>query len=85
MKDIIEEVNRTLRGWFGYFKHSVRNVFEKEDRWVRGRLRAIERKRHKLQGRARGQDHQRWPNDYFARLGLISLALARRNASRSPR
>lgn len=84
MKEIIGEVNRTLQGWFGYFKHSVRNVFEKEDRWIRGRLRAVERKRHKLHGRARGRDHQRWPNAYFAHLGLISLALARNEVSRSP-
>jgi RNA-directed DNA polymerase len=82
MKEIIEDVNRTLKGWFEYFKHSVRNVFEKEDQWVRGRLRTMERKRHKLQGRARGRDHQRWPNAYFTHLGLISLALARRNVSR---
>jgi RNA-directed DNA polymerase len=83
-EQIISEVNRTLRGWFEYFKHSVMNVFDKEDRWVRARLRTIERKRHKLQGRARGRDHQRWPNAYFTNLGLISLALARKNASRSP-
>lgn len=84
MKEIIGDVNRTLKGWFEYFKHSVRNAFVKEDQWIRGRLRAVERKRHKLQGRARGKDHQRWPNAYFTRLGLISLALARRRASRSP-
>lgn len=84
MKAIIQDVNRTLKGWFGYFQHSVRNVFERVDKWVRGRLRTIERKRHKLQGRARGRDHQRWTNAYFTHLGLISLALARRNASRSP-
>jgi RNA-directed DNA polymerase len=84
MKQIITDVNRTSRGWFEYFKHSVMNVFDKEDRWVRGRLRTIERKRHKLQGRARGRDHQRWPNAYFTNLGLISLALARKNMSRSP-
>jgi len=83
MQDITAEINRTLRGWFEYFKHSVKNVFEKEDQWIRGRLRAILRKRHKGQGRARGNDHQRWPNAYFADLGLISLALARRQASQS--
>ena len=38
MGDITGEVNRTMRGWFEYFKHSIKNVFEKEDRWVRGRL-----------------------------------------------
>jgi RNA-directed DNA polymerase len=42
MEEITGEVNRTLRGWFEYFKHSVKNVFEREDRWVRGRLRAIQ-------------------------------------------
>ena len=82
MKEIVGEVNLTLRGWFEYFKHSVRYVFTREDQWVRGRLRTIERKRRKLQGRARGTDHHRWPNAYFTRLGLISLALARKNASR---
>jgi len=83
MKVIIAEVNRTLRGWFGYFKHSNKWTFPPLDQWVRGRMRTIERKRHKLQGRARGRDHQRWPNNYFTHLGLISLALAQRNASRS--
>jgi RNA-directed DNA polymerase len=82
MRDIIQEVNRTLRGWFEYFKHSASGVFTIQDRWVRGRLRTIERKRHHLQGRARGRDHQRWPNAYFEQLGLISLALAHNRASR---
>jgi len=83
MADITGEVNRTLRGWFEYFKHSIENVFEKEDGWVRGRLRAILRKRHKGHGRARGNDHQSWPNAYFADLGLFSLAIARAQASQS--
>lgn len=81
MSQIIADVNRTLRGWFEYFQHSVANIFKREDQWIRQRLRTIERRRHKLQGRARGRDHQRWPNAYFANLGLISLALARRQAS----
>lgn len=81
IKQIIAEVNRTLRGWFQYFQHSVRNVFAPEDRWVRQRLRTILRRRHKGQGRARGRDHQRWPNAYFAELGLFSLAIARAEAS----
>ena len=81
MKPIIAEVNRTLRGWFQYFQHSVRNVFASEDRWVRQRLRTMLRRRHQGQGRARGRDHQRWPNAYFAELGLFSLAIAREKAS----
>ena len=39
MKQIIEETNRTLRGWFNYFQHSIENIFERLDRWTRGRLR----------------------------------------------
>ncbi|MCB1127807.1 MAG: group II intron reverse transcriptase/maturase, partial [Verrucomicrobiae bacterium] len=74
---------RTLRGWFEYFKHSRRSTFQPLDKWIRRRLRTILRKRHKRQGRARGRDHQRWPNAYFAELGLISLATARVKASQS--
>ena len=84
MQQIINEVNRSLKGWFEYFKHSTIWTFIRLDKWVRGRLRTINRKRDKKQGRARGKDHQRWPNAYFTRLGLISLALAARNASRPP-
>jgi RNA-directed DNA polymerase len=81
MSEIVEETNRTLRGWFGYFKHSIGNIFPPLDQWVRGRLRTILRKRHKGKGRARGRDHQTWPNAYFAQLGLISLALTRAQAA----
>jgi RNA-directed DNA polymerase len=81
MEQIIEETNRTLRGWINYFKHSIKNVFPNLDKWVRGRLRTILRKRNKGQGRARGKDHQKWPNAYFAELGLISLALTRAKAA----
>jgi RNA-directed DNA polymerase len=81
MRHIIADVNRTLRGWFQYFQHSVVNVFAPQDHWVRQRLRTIMRRRHKGTGRARGRDHQRWPNAYFADLGLFSLAIAREQAS----
>jgi RNA-directed DNA polymerase len=81
MSEIINDVNRSIRGWMGYFKHSIRTTFPNLDGWVRGRLRTIERKRHKGKGRARGRDHQRWPKAYFAELGLISLALIREQAA----
>ncbi len=81
LNQIITDVNRTSRGWFNYFQHSVANVFAREDKWIRQRLRTILRRRHKGQGRARGRDHQRWPNAYFAELGLFSLAIARAEAS----
>jgi RNA-directed DNA polymerase len=85
MEQIIEESNRTLRGWINYFQHSIGNIFPDLDKWVRGRLRTILRKRHKGKGRARGRDHQRWPNTYFAELGLISLALTRAKAANARR
>lgn len=81
MREILEDVNQTLRGWMGYFKHSIANIFPPLDAWVRGRLRTMQRKRHKGKGRARGRDHQRWPNAYFAELGLISMALLRAKAA----
>jgi RNA-directed DNA polymerase len=74
---IIQDINRTMRGWFGYFKHSYRTVFPAVDGWIRGRLRSLLRKRHKRRGKAKGADHQRWPNAYFAQLGFYSLVQAR--------
>jgi RNA-directed DNA polymerase len=65
-----------LRGWFTYFRHCHWSVFRDLDGWIRGRLRSILRKRHKRRGRARGTDHQRWPNAYFDEHGLYSLNAA---------
>jgi RNA-directed DNA polymerase len=82
---IIADVNRTLRGWFEYFKHSHRTVFADQDGWVRMRLRSILRKRSGRRGRGRGRDHQRWPNAYFAERGLFSLKTAHALAAQSSR
>jgi len=73
---IIHDVNRTMRGWFGYFKHSSRNVFPRIDGWIRGRLRSLLRRRLGRRGKGRGTDHQRWPNRYFARRGFYALTEA---------
>lgn len=74
----IADVNRTLTGWFEYFKHSsYKNVYPELDSWVRMRLRSILRRFSKRRGCGRGRDHQRWPNDFFAKRGLYSLAAAR--------
>lgn len=83
LKAICEDLNRTLRGWFGYFKHSKANVFESVDGYTRGRLRSILRKRMAKSGRGRGSDHHRWPNAYFTTMGLFSLKQAHRVACRS--
>jgi RNA-directed DNA polymerase len=88
MACIIADVNRTLRGWFEYFKHSYRPTFRMEDGFIRRRLRSILRKRSRRKGsaRAHGADHTRWTNAYFAMLGLYSLqdahALARQSSRR---
>lgn len=76
LRAIISDINLTLKGWFAYFKHSHKWIFERLDSWIRMRLRSILRKRLSLEGRGRGKDHQRWPNIYFAKLGLFSLKTA---------
>ena len=76
-------INRTLRGWFEYFKHSHRSTFPRLDGWLRMRLRSILRKRQGKRGCGRGSDHQRWPNRFFAALGLYSLQAAHRLACQS--
>ena len=81
---IITDVNRTLRGWFEYFKHSHRITFRPLDSWMRMRLRSILRWRRGGSGRGRGRDHQRWPNAYFADRGLFSLTAAYASARQSP-
>jgi RNA-directed DNA polymerase len=83
LEGIITEVNKRVRGWFEYFKHSHPNTFTSLDRWLRMRLRSILRKRRGGKGRGRGSDHQRWPNAYFAKLGLISMTQARSLAVQS--
>jgi len=77
MQAMIAELNAKLQGWFGYFKHAHTGQLGEIDGWVRGRLRAILRKRRGLEGRGRGVDHQKWPNRYFAALGLYCLLEAK--------
>lgn len=76
LEDNILKINRVTRGWFGYFKHSHWRTFSALDGWIRGRLRAILRKRAHLQGRSRGRDHQRWNNTFFAEHGYFSMYTA---------
>lgn len=80
---IIEDANRTLRGWFEYFKHSHKPTFPMVDKWVRRRLRSILRKRKRLHGISRGHDHFRWPNAFFRVHGLYSLVEAHRTLVQS--
>lgn len=73
---IIDDLNRTLRGWFEYFKHSRSTAFIPIDAWVRMRLRCILRHRLGKRGRGFRLDHQRWPRRFFTAQGLFSLVHA---------
>jgi RNA-directed DNA polymerase len=73
---IVAKLNATLQGWFGYFRHCHWTVYTTLDGWIRGRLRSLLRKRAGRRGRGRGADQQRWPNLYFADLGLFCLQTA---------
>lgn len=81
---IIDDLNPMLRGWFTYFKHAHRYTFQPIDGFIRRRLRAILRKQTKRPGFGRCHaDHRRWPNAYFANLGLFTLYEAHCLASQS--
>ena len=81
---IIADLTATIRGWYGYFKHAYRTTFPGLDGFVRRRLRAILRRQEKRpsMGLCLG-DHRRWPNAYFAKLGLFTMETAHHLASQS--
>jgi RNA-directed DNA polymerase len=83
MTEICRDLNRTLRGWFEYYKHSKASAFETVDGYIRGRLRSILRRRTGREGKGQGRDHQKWPNAYFTAVGLFSLKQAHRAACQS--
>lgn len=85
METTVAKLNDTLRGWYGYFQYSHPTTFPRLDGYIRGRLRSILRKRAGKRGRGRGIDHTKWPNHYFAQLGLFSLTQAHAAAHQSPR
>ena len=85
LRVIIEDVNKTLVGWFGYFKHSYPITFERVDGWTRMRLRSILRQRSHRKGRSNRRDHQRWPNAFFTTQRLYSTTTAFALARQSPR
>jgi len=77
LDEIITRLNPKLRGWYGYFKHGYKTVFDAYDGWIRRRLRAILNQR---EGRSRWAythaDHRRWNKAFFQAQGLFSLAAA---------
>jgi RNA-directed DNA polymerase len=84
LERIIKGLNPRLRGWFEYFKHAVPSEFRLMDGFIRRRLRAILRKQEKRPDFGLCfADHQRWPNAYFANLGLFTMSTARYQARHS--
>ena len=78
MSAIAQVLRPRLVGFFNYFKHASADALADVDQWVRVRLRSILRKRAGRRGKGRGLDHQRWPNSYFATLGVFNLEEARK-------
>jgi len=79
LEKCVSGINKTLEGWYEYFKHSHHTTFGPLDGWIRMRLRSILRRRTGRKGRGRGRDSQRWPNSYFTKRGLFSLVEAHRS------
>jgi RNA-directed DNA polymerase len=73
LKEIIQSVNRLVRGWGNYFRGGARFVPLRLDQWMRMRLRSILRRREKGEGPSHGWDHLRYPNRYFIKAGLTFL------------
>jgi RNA-directed DNA polymerase len=70
---IVDELNPTLRGWYGYFKYSLPTAMQRVDEWVRERIRHLIRRRHKRRGMVKGREHVEYPIAWFAAQGLFSL------------
>jgi len=84
MARIVADLNPMLRGWFEYVKHATPSVFKALDGFTRRRLRAILRKQERRPGFGRClADQQRWPNAFFANLGLVTFTTALEQARRS--
>ncbi|MGF6935138.1 group II intron reverse transcriptase/maturase [Paraburkholderia sp. UCT70] len=84
IEGIVASINPILRGWFGYFQNAHRYTFSSVDGFVRRRLRAILRRQLHRPGQGKClRDHTRWPNAFFANLGLFTMSEAHRLARQS--
>ena len=71
---VVSDLNPMLKGWFAYFKHAQERTFSTLDAQIRRRLRAMLRKQEKRPGFGRClNDHLRWPNKFFAGVGLFAM------------
>jgi len=84
MHSIIADLTPMIRGWFGYFQNAYKSTFQRLDGFIRRRLRSILRKQEKRPGMGCcHDDHRRWPNAFFANMGLFTMATAHQQASQS--
>jgi len=78
LESIITTLNRTIRGWFEYFKHAHEWTFDSLDGWIRERLRRMLRKR--LKKAPSKLARFKWPNAFFHERGLFSMLNSLREA-----
>ena len=84
IESVIASLNPTLKGWYAYFKQAHRFTFSSIDGFIRRRLRAMLRKQMHRPGQGRClNDHKRWPNSFFADLGLFTMSAAHQSARQS--
>ena len=84
LTSVVATLNPILKGWFGYFQHAHHYTFSTIDGFVRRRLRAVMRRRFHRPGQGHNQhDHKRWPNAFFADLGLFTMSEAHHTARQS--
>lgn len=84
LREIVRGLNPMLRGWFNYFKQAQSGIFRILDGFIRRRLRALLRKQERRPGAGRCMaDQRRWPNAFFAAVGLFTMTEARQAASQS--
>jgi RNA-directed DNA polymerase len=78
LEAMITRLNRTLTGWFAYFRSVSRLIHATLDKLVRRRLRAMLCKRigQKLSSWGRGWHQKEWSKAFFAEHGLFSLEAA---------
>ncbi|MGH9439209.1 MAG: group II intron maturase-specific domain-containing protein, partial [Terriglobia bacterium] len=84
IESVIASINPTLKGWYAYFKQAHPFTFSSIDGFIRRRLRAMLRKQKHRPGQGRcANDHQRWPNSFFADRGLFTMVEAHEAARQS--
>ena len=76
VKQIATDINRTLQGWYTYFKWSQPTAMQRVDEWARERIRHILRRRRGRRGMVRGRERNEYPVSWFAGQGLFSLTRA---------